>query len=111
MQKVTFTNPKHGAQVFTSFTEMREMEEMCDIKIETSVDELPVHKLVLAACSPYFRAVFKDVDADEETHTIPEEHDSKVVAAIINYFYTGRLEIEASLLPDVITTAMFFQVS
>ena len=111
MQKVAFTNPKHSAQVFISFAEMREMEEMCDIKIETSVDELPAHKIVLAACSPYFREVFKDMDTEEEVHVIPEEYDSKVITAIINYFYTGRLDIEASLLPNVITTAMFFQVN
>lgn len=89
---------------------MREMEEMCDIKLETSVDELPAHKIILAACSPYFRDVLKDMDA-EETHAIPDEYDSKVVAAIVNYFYTGRLEIEASHLRDILKTAIFFQVS
>lgn len=107
---ISFSNPKHSSHVFAMFAEMRDLEELCDIKIETNVDEISAHKLVLSACSPYFREALKDIDADEELFMVPEEYNSKVVVAIVNYFYTGRLEIEASLLPDILSCAVFFQV-
>ena len=109
--KISFTNPKHGTQVFSTFAEMRDMEELCDIKVETSVDEISAHRVVLAACSPYFREVLKDIEIDEECCVVPEECSSKVVAVIINYFYTGRLEIDANLLPETLACAFLFQVS
>ena len=108
--KITFSNPKHSSQVFSTFAEMRDMDELCDIKVETSVDEISAHRVVLSACSPYFREVLKDLDADDENCVIPEEHSSQVVAAIINYFYTGRLEFDTNLLPDMLSSAVFFQV-
>ncbi len=108
--KISFSNPKHSSHVFSMFAEMRDLDELCDIKVETSVDEISAHRLVLSACSPYFREALKDIDADEESFVVPEEHDSKVVAAVINYFYTGRLEFDANLLPDMLASAVFFQV-
>ena len=107
--KISFTNPKHASHIFSMFAEMRDLDEFCDIKVETSTDEISAHKVVLSACSPYFRETLKEVDADEESCVVPEEHDSKIVAAIINYFYTGRLEFDANLLPEMLTSAVFFQ--
>ena len=109
--KISFSNPKHANQVFSMFAEMRDLDELCDIKVETSVDEISAHRVVLSACSPYFREALKEIDADEESCVVPEDHDSNVVAAIINYFYTGRLEFDANILPEMLTSAVFFQVN
>ena len=111
MATISFTNPKHASHVFSAFAELRDMEEFCDIKVETSVDEIPAHRVVLAACSPHFREALKDIDESEESCAVPEECNSNVVAAIINYYYTGRLEIDSKLLPETLKTARFFQVS
>lgn len=108
--KISFTNPKHGSQVFSMFAEMRDLDELCDIKVETSVDEISAHRVVLSACSPYFRDAIKDIDAEDENLVVPEEYNSEVIAAVINYFYTGRLEFEETLLLEMLTIAVLFQV-
>lgn len=92
------------------FSEMRDLDEFCDVKIETSIDEISAHKIVLSACSPYFRDVLQHIDTEEENCVIPDEYNSQIVEAIVNYFYAGRLEFDSNLLPDMLACAHFFQV-
>ena len=47
--------------------EMRSSEEMCDVQILVENACFSTHKLVLAACSPYFRAMFRANNFDEST--------------------------------------------
>ena len=42
-----------------SINEMRTSNEMCDVEITVETSTFPTHKLILAACSPYFRAMFR----------------------------------------------------
>ncbi|XP_046843060.1 kelch-like protein 2 [Xenia sp. Carnegie-2017] len=106
---ITFSNPNHCLQVFSMFSEMRDLDEFCDVKIETSIDEISAHKIVLSACSPYFRDVLQHIDTEEENCVVPDEYNSQIVEAIVNYFYVGRLEFDSNLLPDMLACAHFFQ--
>ena len=50
-----------------SLHEMRRSEEMCDVQILVENACFSTHKLILAACSPYFRAMFRANNFDEST--------------------------------------------
>ena len=51
---------------------------------------IPCHKLVLAAVSPYFRAMFRSGEAGASTVTI-HGVDSHTLRTIVTYCYTGTL--------------------
>ena len=74
---------------------LRESKTLCDVTLIVEGVEFPAHKIVLAASSPYFQAMFtscfKEKDeSKQEIHGI----SSETFRIILNYIYTGkRLDI------------------
>ena len=53
-----FRSDKHAIGSLTKVNLMRKHHELCDVVITVGTKKIFAHKLVLAACSPYFRAMF-----------------------------------------------------
>ena len=71
---------QHGREGFTVLHQMRERGEMVDVSLVAGGVTLSAHRLVLAAVSPYFRAMFRDW----------ADHGQQVRS---NYYYVGRDDI------------------
>ena len=75
---------------------------MCDVKLQIKSTTYDVHRLVLAAVSPYFRAMFCG-DFKESQNNAPEKKskgndcivlhdiDEKGFELVLNYIYTSEL--------------------
>ncbi len=84
---------------------------LCDVQLEVEGVRLSAHRALLAAVSPYFRALF---------YTDFKERDQKVVEikgvtyeslkAIVQCCYSGELETNAESLPDILAAAHLLQV-
>ncbi|KAA0190323.1 hypothetical protein HAZT_HAZT006686 [Hyalella azteca] len=53
-----FTNGQHFQRAFDVFNVMRSGKTLCDVVLIAGDVEVSAHKTVLAACSPYFMAMF-----------------------------------------------------
>ncbi|XP_043921981.1 kelch-like protein 40 [Protopterus annectens] len=81
----------------------------CVLKIKDK--EFPCHRLVLAACSPYFRAIFlSDLDEAEKKEISMEDVDPDVMGMILNYIYTSEIEISDQNVQDIFAVANMFQI-
>lgn len=60
-EETRFVCSTHGSESFTVFRDMRDKGEFldCYLVAEDGGGEVPCHKLVLSAVSPYFRAMFR----------------------------------------------------
>uniref|UniRef100_H9GVU3 BTB domain-containing protein n=1 Tax=Anolis carolinensis TaxID=28377 RepID=H9GVU3_ANOCA len=70
----------------------------CVLKVKGK--EFPCHRLVLAACSPYFRAMEISL----------EDVDPEVMGKILHYIYTSELEITEQNVQDIFSVANMFQI-
>lgn len=72
---------------------------------------LQVHKLVLAACSPYFKAMFtsnfKECHASEVTL---RDVCPAVISRLIDFAYTSRITVGEKCVLHVLLTAMRYQM-
>lgn len=50
--------PDHPVNAFAAINRMRQHQQLCDVTISVGQVTLQAHKVVLAACSPYFHAMF-----------------------------------------------------
>ncbi len=70
-----------------------------------------VHKLVLAACSPYFKAMFtsnfKECHASEVTL---RDVCPQVISRLIDFAYTSRITVGEKCVLHVLLTAMRYQM-
>ena len=48
----------HSAGGFASMNRMRIHDQLCDIKLKSGMTVVAAHRVVLAAVSPYFHAMF-----------------------------------------------------
>ncbi|KAH0627653.1 hypothetical protein JD844_003693 [Phrynosoma platyrhinos] len=81
----------------------------CVLKVKGK--EFPCHRLVLAACSPYFRAMFlSDMEESQKREISLEDVDPEVMGKILHYIYTSELEITEQNVQDIFSVANMFQI-
>ncbi|XP_075684896.1 kelch-like protein 40 [Rhinoderma darwinii] len=81
----------------------------CVLKIKDK--EFPCHRLVLAACSPYFRAMFlSDLEESKNKEIDLEDVDPDVMGKILHYIYTSEIEITEKNVQDIFSVANMFQI-
>jgi len=77
-----------------SFKELRQDKELFDVTLACEDETLEAHKVILAACSPFFRQIFRKT---KQIH--PFIYLKGVVstdlAALMEYIYTGQTQVHA----------------
>lgn len=48
----------HAKSILTTMNNLRKENMLCDVMLKVEGQEFPVHRIVLAACSDYFCAMF-----------------------------------------------------
>ncbi|XP_049605977.1 kelch repeat and BTB domain-containing protein 2 isoform X2 [Syngnathus scovelli] len=88
-----------------------EQKLLTDVVLLVDDTEFPCHKMVLAACSSYFRAMFMgSLSESKQTHVHLRNVDATTLQIIITYAYTGHLAISDSTVEPLYETACFLQV-
>ncbi|XP_061661103.1 kelch repeat and BTB domain-containing protein 2 [Syngnathoides biaculeatus] len=88
-----------------------EQKLLTDVVLLVDDTEFPCHKMVLAACSSYFRAMFMGgLSESKQTHVSLRNVDAATLQIIITYAYTGHLAITDSTVEPLYETACFLQV-
>lgn len=80
---------------FEQFQCFRSNQELCDVVLCVDGVHIPAHRLVLAASSPYFRAMFSGKMAESlQKEILLSDLNGKAVEQIINFFYCGKIVID-----------------
>ncbi|KAJ8393700.1 hypothetical protein AAFF_G00057530 [Aldrovandia affinis] len=88
-----------------------EQKLLTDVVLLVEDSEFPCHKMVLATCSSYFRAMFMSgLSESKQTHVHLRNVDPATLQIIITYAYTGHLAISDSTVEPLYETACFLQV-
>ncbi len=92
--------------------ELLNENKLIDCVLKVGDRSIPCHRLILAACSPYFRELFfstegKEVDKKEFTL---ENLDASVMEAIVNYMYSAEIDINDNNVQDLLAVANRFQI-
>ncbi|KAG7257688.1 hypothetical protein CRUP_033872 [Coryphaenoides rupestris] len=98
MGYLEYTIESHASRALNAMDEFRRDEMLCDLVLHVTQKErtvdFKVHKLVLASCSPYFRAMFtssfKEGRASEVTL---RDVCPLVVGKLIDFAYTARITV------------------
>lgn len=95
--------------VSTQFEKLREEDDLVDITFACEGRKLTAHKLVLFACSPFFKELLKK---NPSPHPVFFMNDVKydVLKAILEYMYLGEVHITNENLKDFIKTAEGLQI-
>ncbi|KAM9553340.1 kelch repeat and BTB domain-containing protein 2-like [Salvelinus alpinus] len=88
-----------------------EQKLLTDVVLLVEDHEFPCHKMVLATCSSYFRAMFMSgLSESKQSHVQLRNVNPATLQMIITYAYTGNLAINDNTVEPLYETACFLQV-
>lgn len=111
--KLTLGAKEHGPQILKQFNELRTTtgNGLCDCIIMVEGNPHPIHRSFLAACSPYFRALFTS-NMKESTSAFVDIRgiSDQTFKLIINFMYTGEIALSETNITDIYPAARLFQL-
>lgn len=106
-----YSNGAHPKSVLEGLNELRDDTVFCDVILRVGEQTFPAHKNVLAAFSPYFKAMF--------TSQLKESHDRDVtlkdvepamLETLLQYAYTGAVSITQANVQSLMAASNLLQV-
>eukprot|EP00069_Balaena_mysticetus_P006763 bmy_18924T0 len=93
-QRTITVNPAHMGKAFKVMNELRSKQLLCDVVIVAEDVEIEAHRVVLAACSPYFCAMFTGDMSESKAKKIEiKDVDGQTLSKLIDYIYTAEIEV------------------
>ncbi|XP_061649605.1 kelch-like protein 41a [Phyllopteryx taeniolatus] len=92
--------------------ELLNENKLVDCILKVGDRSIPCHRLILAACSPYFRELYFSEDGKEmdKKEVVLEDLDPAVMEAIVNYMYSTEIDINDDNVQDIMAVAGRFQI-
>ncbi|XP_025777386.1 kelch repeat and BTB domain-containing protein 12 [Prionailurus viverrinus] len=102
---------QHSLNLLNKVKNMKELAEMIDVVLIAEGEKFPCHRLVLAAFSPYFKAMFTcGLLECTQREVILHDITAESVSVILNYMYNAALEINNANVQTVAMAAYFMQM-
>jgi len=92
------------ANMVASFKHLRDEKSFCDVTIATEGQHTKAHKMILCACSPYFKNLLEQNPAKHPIiilKDVPFAH----LTAILEFMYAGEVNVAQEQLPAFLKTA------
>ncbi|KAL4706574.1 hypothetical protein ACJJTC_015772 [Scirpophaga incertulas] len=95
--------------IVTALDSLKCSEDLVDVTLTCEGRNIKAHKVILSACSPYFRNVFKENPCQHPVIILKDVSADDIVS-LLSYMYQGEVFIEESKLPSFLHTAALLQV-
>ena len=107
---ISFMDHAYTRHFMKSLLTLRQNRQYTDVTLKTGDVELPCHKVILSAASPYFNAMFNS-GLEEASNDVIElrSTDGGTLQSIIDYIYSAEIEINTDNVQDLVQTCDQFQ--
>ncbi|XP_054621647.1 kelch-like protein 40b isoform X1 [Dunckerocampus dactyliophorus] len=91
--------------------DLLESDKLVDCVLKIKDKEFPCHRLVLCACSSYFRSIFlSDLDESKKREIVLEDVEPGVMGLILKYLYTSKINVTEQNVQDIFAVANLYQI-
>ncbi|CAL9705417.1 unnamed protein product [Knipowitschia caucasica] len=104
-----FRDTEQSSSLLLQLNKLRHKQIFTDVWLCAEQTEIPCHKNVLVSSSPYFRAMFcNNFMERQQSRIVLKSISADILSAIIDYVYTGRVNIHMNnVLPLMQAAAMY----
>lgn len=103
--------PGFHKDVLQRVHKLRVHRKLCDVILRAADREIPTHRAILAAISPYFQAMFTHelVESSQEVVDI-RDMNADILSALVDFAYTGEIELTINNVQEVLSAASLLQI-
>lgn len=84
---------------------------LCDVTLIAGETSIPCHRLVLATCSPYFRAMFTTEMRESRQDVIRlKDMDESCLELLVDFMYTSRIVLTVENVQKLLYSASLLQI-
>ena len=104
LQELKKTHPTRVLKIMNDHR--RECSKLCDVELVVGDAKISAHRSVLAACSPYFYAMFNGELIESKQRAVHlKDVQKEVLDLLINFAYTGNLDVSVENVQSVLSLA------
>ncbi|XP_013910197.1 PREDICTED: kelch repeat and BTB domain-containing protein 12 [Thamnophis sirtalis] len=102
---------QHSLNLLDQIKYMKDLTEMIDVVLVAEEKKFPCHKLILAAFSPYFKAMFTcGLMECAQREVVLHDIAAESVSVLLHYMYTSELHLTNCNVQNVAIAAFFTQM-
>ncbi|KAL0117387.1 hypothetical protein PUN28_010310 [Cardiocondyla obscurior] len=110
--KPPYRNHHHTNRAFDVINEMRKKNLLCDvILVADNGMEVPAHKMILAACSPYFYAMFTSFEERDQQRITLQGVDYSALELLVDYVYSAEIHVTEDNVQVLLPAANLLQLT
>ncbi|XP_063092450.1 actin-binding protein IPP isoform X2 [Cavia porcellus] len=107
-----FSSDKHAQLILAQINKMRNGQHFCDVQLQVGKETFNVHRLVLAASSPYFTALFTGGMKESSKDVVQILGiEAGVFQLLLDFIYTGIVNIGVNNVQELIVAADMLQLT
>ncbi|XP_063727443.1 kelch-like protein 12 [Symsagittifera roscoffensis] len=111
MELCHFISDHQAKEVVRSMNQLRKLNALCDVELVVDFERFPAHRVLLASCSDYFRAMFTNTMCESARTSVPIKNVSPCVMRIIlDYVYAESITINADNVQELLPAASLLQL-
>ena len=96
----------------TNLSSLRQDESLCDVTLKIGDMSIKAHKVVLAASTPYFNAMFTNQMLESSLNEVKlQEVDEKSVNELVNFIYGENLIVKTENVQSLLSAASLLQIT
>jgi len=101
----------HRSTILSVMDSLLEEESLVDVTLSAESQFIRAHRVVLSACSPYFRSLFKsEFLNDKHPVIVLKDVEFENLKSLVEYMYKGEANVPQHMLSTFIQTAESLQV-
>ncbi|CAJ0946515.1 unnamed protein product, partial [Mesorhabditis belari] len=102
----------HDRYLLNELAALRLDEQLCDVVLLAGHTRIPAHRVVLSACSLYFRAMFmSDLKESRLSEIRMVDIEGRTLQQLINFCYSGEIKITETSVQSLLPAACLLQMS
>ncbi|XKL66828.1 hypothetical protein PGB90_010248 [Kerria lacca] len=106
-----YRNQHHPQKALEVLNTMRIQNFLCDVILVVNDVEANAHKCVLAACSPYFYAMFANFEEKKLDRVVIKDIDFLAIELLIEYMYTSEILVTENNVQSLLPASNLLELS
>lgn len=110
--RLVYTSKRITEDAFSVLDELRQSNQLCDVRMRVAGQDFVAHRVVLAATCPYFRGMFTAELSESRQDVITlKEVDPSAIDLLIKFVYTGTVEVTEENVQSLLPAANLLQLT